>query len=184
LTRYGGEDQKAPVVDRRQVSGNLLSLFDASMSFVTRYVDLWDARPSRRTIDEQAVATDEPSEAFVRGRANYHRGAIIEALINLLAHCDWGPRDREARVNIFDESIELLNPAPDLALPVVSLRYGVAIPPNPRLKAVITNPHYGIPPSTGGLPRLIADSRAFARRAPEGPTLVNREFRLKLFGLC
>ena len=79
---------------------------------------------------------------------------------------------------------EIVNPSPAMELPIISLRYGVASPPNPRLKAIATNQHYGVPVVNGGVPMLFAESTAFARRAPEGPTIANGEFRLKLFGLC
>ncbi|MGH9837202.1 MAG: hypothetical protein ACREEM_00285 [Blastocatellia bacterium] len=68
-------------------------------------------------------------------------------------------------------------------MPIISLRYGVALPPNPRLKAVFTNAHYGLPSATGGIPMLFAESIQFARRAPEGPAIANGEFRLKIHGL-
>jgi ATP-dependent DNA helicase RecG len=184
LTRYSGTDSRAPVVERIHARGNLLSLFDAAVAFLNRYADLWDVRPSRRMVAEQASVAERPEETFIRGRANYHRASVLEALINSLVHRDWGPRDQQARLNIFDDSIEIVNPSPAMELPIISLRYGVASPPNPRLKAIATNQHYGVPVVNGGVPMLFAESTAFARRAPEGPTIANGEFRLKLFGLC
>ncbi len=184
LTRYGGADHRAPIIERTHVRGNLLTLHDLSLSFITRYADLWDARPSRRMITEHAELPGHRAETFDRGRANYHRASVIETLINLLAHRDWSSREKEARINIFDEWIEMINPAPSLELPVISLRYGVASPPNPRVKAILTNRHYGISQVTGGLPMVFSESTVFSRRAPEGPMIVNGEFHLKLFGLC
>jgi hypothetical protein len=71
-----------------------------------------------------------------------------------------------------------------LELPVISLRYGVASAPSPRLKAIFTNRHYGLPAAHGGIPMIFEEATAFARRAPEGPSIANNEFRLKVYGLC
>lgn len=184
MTRYSGSDARAPIVEQVQTGGHLLSLFDACMAFASRYVDLWDSRPSRRALTEHESPTTGLDGTFVRGRANYHRGSLTEALLNFLVHRDWGPGEKEARINVFDESIEFINPAPALELPLTSLRYGLSGPPNPRIKAIATNRHYGIPPSSGGLPMILQEATAFSKRAPEGLSIANGEFRLRLFGLC
>ncbi|MDX2031209.1 MAG: putative DNA binding domain-containing protein [Blastocatellia bacterium] len=180
LTRLSGNAPTAPVVEQVHLQGNLLRLFDGSIHFIKRYVDLWDARPSRK-VREGGDANDEAG--IVPGRAHYHRGAILEALTNFLAHRDWSAREARARINIYDDCIEFINPSRQLELPIASLRYGVAIPPNPRLKAIFTNPHYGLPSPHGGIPMLFAESINVARRAPDGPSITNHEFRLKIHGL-
>ena len=182
LSRYSGNALNAPLIEQVRVRGNLLRQFDGALNFISRYADLWESRPSRKSIDERHG--EAPPADFLHGRANYHRGAIVEALRNMLAHRDWGSRERQARINIFDESIELINPAPPIELPIISLRYGVAVPPNPRMKAIFANRHYGIPAASGGLPMIFNEMTGFSKRAPEGPALANHEFRLKLFGLC
>jgi ATP-dependent DNA helicase RecG len=195
LTRFSGVHKNghpSPVVERLQLHGSLLRQFDGAFSFIKRYADLWDVRPSRKTIETGSAQNGEvakPGDAdhFFTGRANYHRGAIIEALTNFLAHRDLSARDRQARINIYDDSIEFINPAQPIELPIVSLRYGIACPPNPRLKAIFTNQHYGTLTSgisgQGGIPMICAEMTSFARRAPEGPTITNGEFRLKIHGL-
>jgi ATP-dependent DNA helicase RecG len=175
LTRYSGGDHNAPVVERVQLQGNLLRLFDGSINFLNRYIDLCDARPSRKAQSDQAE--------FLQSRPSYHRGAVLEALTNFFAHRDWSAHEAQARINIYDASVELINPSRQIELPIISLRYGVALPPNPRLKAVFTNQHYGLPDTTGGVPMICAESTNFARRAPEGPAIANGEFRLKIHGL-
>jgi ATP-dependent DNA helicase RecG len=186
LTRFSGNDNGAPVIETSHLQGNLLCLFDGALNFIKRYADLWDQRPSRKAIGNTTKLNDEdgkPNDPFFSGRANYHRGAIIEALTNSLVHRDWSARDRQARINIYDDSIEIINPAQMPELPIISLRYGVACPPNPRLKAIFTNQHYGIPSSHGGIPMICAETVNFARRAPEGPSITNGEFRLKFHGM-
>jgi len=175
LTRFSGNDAQAPIVERLHLQGNLFRLFDGAFNFIRRYADLWDARPSR-------TARNEGGE-FAEGRANYHRGAVVEALTNSFVHRDWSAHDRQARINLYDDSIEIINPSQQIELPTISLRYGVAQPPSPRLKAIFTNSHYGLPSATGGIPMIFAESIQFARRAPEGPAIANGEFRLKIHGL-
>ncbi len=188
LTRLSGNDHHAPVVERFEVHGNLFRLYDGAFNFVRRYADLWDSRPSRKVRESsehnggnEMIA--DSGEQLIPGRANYHRRVIIEALTNSLIHRDWSVSDRQARINIYDDSIEIINPARQLELPIVSLRYGIAIPPNPHIKAVFTSEHYGIQTVSGGIPMIFSESINFARKAPEGPTIANGEFRIKIHGL-
>jgi ATP-dependent DNA helicase RecG len=188
LTRFSGNDHHAPIVERVQLQGNLFRLCDGALTFIQRYVDLWDTRPSRKVRENNTAAqpnatAPSTTDEFLSARASYHRGAVIEALTNSLIHRDWSASDRQARINIYDESLEIINPAQQLELPIISLRYGVAAPPNPRLKAIFTNQHYGLPAAHGGIPMICAETINFVRRASEGPAIANGEFRLKLHGL-
>jgi ATP-dependent DNA helicase RecG len=178
VTRYSGDDQNSPVVEQSILQGNLFRLFDGALGFINRYVDLWDARPSRKARGQKAE-----EDSFLQSRASYHRGAITEALANSLVHRDWSERARVARINIYDDGIEFVNPSQPTELPVISLRYGVAAPRNPRLKPIFTNQHYGLPMASGGVPMICAEATNFSRRAPEGPAITNGEFRLKVYGL-
>lgn len=192
LTRFSGKDRNSPVVESVNLQGNLLRLADGSLNFVQRYVDLWDARPSRKSRENgNAQNGNDPAadrdDSFVAGRASYHRGVIIEAITNFLAHRDWSSRDRQARINIYDDGIEFINPAQQMELPSVAMRYGLTCAPNPRLKAILTNSHYGTATGSanisGGIPMICAETINFSRRAPEGLTINNNEFRLKIYGL-
>lgn len=178
LSRFSGTDQHAPLVERVLLQGNLLRQFDGALHFLKRYVDLWESKPTRK-----ATGQDTTRESFVTGRAHYSRNAVHEALSNLLVHRAWQVRDRQARINVYDDSVELINPTAPLELPVISLRYGIPEAHNPRLQAVFTNEHYGAQTFRGGIPLIFAQSLDFARRAPEGPALTNQEFRVKLYGL-
>jgi ATP-dependent DNA helicase RecG len=178
VTRYSGDDQNSPVIEQSILKGNLFRLFDGALGFINRYVDLWDARPSRKA-REQKIEGD----SFLQSRAAYHRPTVIEALTNSLVHRDWSERARAARINIYDDGVEFINPSQPIELPVISLRYGVAAPHNPRLKPIFTNQHYGLPMARGGVPMICAEATNFARRAPEGPSITNGEFRLKIYGL-
>jgi predicted HTH transcriptional regulator len=108
---------------------------------------------------------------------------ILETLTNSLVHRDWSERAREARINIYDDSVEFVNPSQPIELPTISLRYGVTAPHNPRLKAIFTNQHYGLQTARGGVPMICSEATTFARRSPEGLSGGNGEFRVKIYGL-
>lgn len=173
LTRFGGSHHDAPIIERQQVKGHLLWLYESSLRFVSRYVDLWEQRPSRKALSEEEQQLS---------RANYQQAAVVEALTNFLIHRDWGLTEKQARINIYEDSLEFINPARPLELPINAVRYGISQPLNPSLKTVFTNRHYGLTLTHGGLPMLLAEAAAFARRAPEGVTIQAHEFRLKMYG--
>lgn len=206
MTRYSGSGPESPVIEQVRLAGNLLHLFEGAWRFIERYIDLWESRPSARALRGLSADALKPgqglgiasesgdiggstsndgdeNEAFLPVRANHHRGAMIEALTNSLIHRDWGAHERQARINLYDQSVELINPSLQPELPVVSIRYGITGSPNPRIKAVFTNEHYGIPVVQGGIPRLVASATDFARRVPEGPSISYGEFRLRLHGI-
>lgn len=172
LTRFGGNNSEAPIIEREQIKGNLLWLFEASMRFISRYVDLWEQRPSRKALSEE-------EQQF--SRANYHQGAVVEALTNSLLHRDWSLTDKTARINIYEDCLEFINPARPPELPINAVRYGIEQAPNPSLKTVFMNRHYGLTLAQGGVPMILAEATAFARRTPEGLTINGQEFRLKMF---
>lgn len=182
LSRLSGNEPGAPVVERIELHGNLLRLHDGALNFIRRYVDLWDARPSRKAREQGGGDGDEAAEP-IGGRANYHRGAMIEALANSLIHRDWSVRDRGARINVFDDSIEIVNPSQLPELPLVSVRYGMALAPNPRIKAVFTSGHYGVEAAGRGIPMIFSASIGLARRAPDGPSITGNDFRIRIHGL-
>ncbi len=102
-TRFAGDTIHSPVVERIRITGNLLSLYEASHRFIKRYADLWDTKP-------RSFPAADLSDSPVAARGNYQRGAVNEALSNLLIHRDLGLRDQSTRLQVFDHSIELINP--------------------------------------------------------------------------
>ena len=176
--RYAGDTTQAPVVERTQLVGNLHTLYEAAHRFIRRYCDLWDARPRRLP---GAADVDEP----VAARANYHRGAVGEAIANALAHRDLALRDTPTRLHVFDRAIELTNARRTLGfMPAAqrAIRYGVPQRLNPQTHAVFASPAYGLELAPGGLPMLLRQARLFAgRRADLNAT--NDEFRVRLYGI-
>lgn len=177
-TRFAGPSLQAPVVERVSITGNLLTIYDATMMFIKRYCDLWEARP-------KSFPAGDVSDSPVAARANYQRDSVYEAVCNLLVHRDLTLRDVPARLNIFDNSIELINARRTLGFAPVAqkaIRYGVPQRLNPQLAAVFSSPAYGLKLPQGGLPMLLRASRLFSNRRTE-LNAINDEFRLRLHGV-
>ena len=176
-TRFSGDSLQSPIVERIKFTGTLLTLYEASLQFITRYCDLHDVRGKGFS---QVNVEDSP----VTPRANYHRGVISEALANMLAHRDLALRDQPSRIHIFDRSLEFVNSRRSSGfspLAQKAIRYGVAQRLNPQLASMMTNPAYGLRLPAGGLPQLLRDARRFSGRRAE-IIAFNDEYRLKIYG--
>jgi ATP-dependent DNA helicase RecG len=174
-TRFAGDTLQAPVVERLSITGNLLTIYEATMRFVTRYCDLWEARP-------RSFPAGDVSDSPVAARANYQRDSVCEAVCNLLVHRDLALRDVPTRLNIFDKSIELINARRTSGFAPVAqkaIRYGVPQRLNPQLAAIFSSPAYGLKLPQGGLPMLLRASRLFSSRRTD-LNAINDEFRLRL----
>jgi ATP-dependent DNA helicase RecG len=177
-TRFAGDTPHSPVVERITITGNLLALYESSLRFIKRYADLWDTRP-------RAFPAADVADSPVAARANYHRSSVNEALNNLLVHRDLGLRDQPTRLQVFDHSIELINPRRTAGFSPVAqkaIRYGLPQRLNPHLAAVFSSPGYGVETPTGGLPMLLRESRLFSNRRTE-IIAINDEFRVRMHGV-
>ena len=178
--RFAGETTQAPVVERATLGGNLHTLYEAVLRFISLYADLWDSARPRRNSSEAG----ELDAAGAIARANYHRGAVSEAVANALIHRDLALRDIPTRLHIFDRSIEVINArrtngfAP---LAQKAIRYGIPQRLNPQLAAIFSSPAYGLPMTAGGLPGLLKTARTFSGKKAEIRAF-NDEFRLRLHG--
>ena len=176
-TRFGGDNAKAPIIERVELQGNLATLYEAALRFVNRYCDLWETRPAR--------TTSEAESSPIVARANYHRAVIWEAVANALIHRDLVVRDVTTRLHIFDRAIELVNPRRSAGFApqaLKSIRFGVQQRLNPRTVAIFSSPAYGLRLVTGGLPMLLREAREFSNRLPEIVSF-NDEFRLRVHGV-
>ncbi len=177
-TRFGGDTAQAPVIERVELRGNLATIYESALRFIRRYADLLDTRPARLN----GASTEE---APVPARANYHNGAVSEAIANALVHRDLVLRDVATRVHIFDRAIEVANPRRSAGFAPAALkaiRYGVPQRLNPQIAAMFTSPAYGLTLPTGGLPTLLREARSFSNRLPE-IVAFNDEFRVRLHGI-
>jgi ATP-dependent DNA helicase RecG len=179
--RYAGETTQGPEIERVELKGNLHTLYESALRFVTRYCDLWDKRPARSA----ASADNAADESQKYARANYQRAAVEESVANALAHRDLALRDHPTRVHVFDRSVEIVNArrTAGFAPPAQrAVRYGVPQRLNPQTLAVFKSPAYGLKLPHGGLPALLRSARLFSGRRPEIHAF-NDEFRLRLFGV-
>lgn len=176
--RYAGADTHAPKVESSELTGNLHTLFESAVRFVERYCDLWEKRPQRARIEG-------PAESPVTPRANYHRGALVEALANALVHRDLALPGVTTRVNVFDNSVEVTNPRRTAGFAPAAqraIRYGIQQRLNPQTASVFRSPAYGLRLYPGGLPMLLRESRLFSGRKTD-VYAVNDEFRVRLHGI-
>lgn len=177
VTRFTGDEIKKAVVEKQEISGNLLSIYESSLRFIARYCDLRDKK-------NVPVKKFDGHDATVKARANYLRPVIQEALANALVHRDLALKEIATRINIFDSTIEIVNPrrtygfVPPAAR---AIRYGISQTLNPQIKDIFKNPAYGAEIPPGGLPALLRGSRLFAGRRPEIYTSGD-EFKLKIYG--
>jgi ATP-dependent DNA helicase RecG len=176
-TRFSGESLQSAVVERVKFSGNLLTLHESLTRFIARYCDLHDQRSKN-------VFASEPDQSPVPARANYHRGVVLEALANMLAHRDLALRDLPTRVHIFDHSLEFINSRRSSGFTPVAqkaIRYGVPQRLNPQLSAMLTSREYGLKLPVRGLPELLRQSKLFSGKRAEFVSF-NDEFRLRVYG--
>lgn len=177
ITRYSGNEISKTIVEKRELTGNLLSLYESSLRFISRYCDL----KSEKNDPVRAFNGHDP---LVSARANYLRRVIQEAVANALVHRDLATKDIGTRINIFDSMIEIVNPrrtngfVPPAAR---AIRYGISQALNPQIKDLFVNPAYGADLPHGGLPMLLRESRLFAGRRPDIST-ANDEFKIKIYG--
>lgn len=175
LTRYSGGTLESPMIERREIFGNLTALFDRALGFLTRYVDLWETRPPRSaTLNGQA--------APVGARANYARGAVLEALTNLLVHRDYSMINQPSRICVFDNRIDFINASRTSDNTRKAVEYGATPQPNARLHRIFTRAEYGYTAPLRGIPALRRAHYSFTRQEPRLAVL-NDEFRLELQGI-
>jgi ATP-dependent DNA helicase RecG len=175
VARFSGHNGTAQLIEAIEVKGNLHTQFEMIMLFIKRYADLRKEQPKRKL----ALVTDP----IVQARGNYHHFAVTEAVINALIHRDLALRDIRTRINIYDNSIELINPRRTNGFsPPASraIRYGITQRLNPQIAAIFTRREYGVAAPRGGLPMLLSQSQHFSGRRTE-IYIANDEFKLKMF---
>jgi ATP-dependent DNA helicase RecG len=174
--RFSGDSPQSPVVERVKFTGNLLTVYEGLMRFISRYCDLSEVRP------KNGHASD--NESPVPARSSYHEGVVAEAIANMLAHRDLALRDLPSRVHVFDHSLEFVNSRRSVGFSPVAqkaIRYGMPERLNPRLAAVLTSSAYGLKLTLQGLPALLREAKRFSSRKAEIVSF-NDEFRLRVYG--
>src|SRR5207237_7499585 len=133
---------QSPMVDRVTLSRNLHTPYEAALNFISKYADLWDAPPRRSSPEPE-----ERDASAAVARANYHRGAVSEAVANALIHRDLALRDIQTRLHIFDRAIEVVNPRRSAGFApraLKAIRFGVNEGLNPQTASIFANAGYGL----------------------------------------
>ena len=173
-SRYSGANGNAQTVEKVELSGNLLTIYESSLQFISRYCDLLKYKPNKSSSNGNSP---------VQPRGNYHLYSIREAIANALMHRDLALRDIPTRISIFDNAIEIVNPrrtngfAPPASR---AIRYGITQRLNPQIAAIFGRREYGTSVPNGGLPMILRNSKMFSGQRVEVYTS-NDEFKLKIF---
>ncbi len=173
LMRYAGIDKNSEVIERKIISGNLLTLYEAILKFIERYADLWKHKSKRSKTKE---------ETPIESRGNYHLYSIKEAVANILMHRDLALRDINTKIVIYSNSIEFINPRRTNGfVPPASkaIRYGITQRINPQIASIFSRREYGINLPRGGLPMILKQAQHFSGKRAELYT-TNDKFKLKL----
>ncbi|CAN5149893.1 hypothetical protein BH20ACI1_BH20ACI1_27390 [soil metagenome] len=176
VARYSGENGNAQMVEKIELGGNLLSLYESVLKFIKRYGDLSRDKPKKSRTNKKTP---------IQARRNYHIYSVLEAIANALIHRDLALRDIPTRILIYDNAIEFINPRRTSGfVPPASkaIRFGITQRLNPQLAAIFTKREYGTNVPKGGLPMLLRQSRLFSGQRVEIYTS-NDEFKLKIHGI-
>lgn len=176
VVRYSGSNGNAQLIEKIELKGNMLSVYEGAIRFVQRYCDLAKERTPRPELQEGNLP--------VQWRSRYHIYSIREALANALVHRDLSLRDNPTRLNIYDNSIEIINPRRTNGFATASraIRYGITQRLNPQIAAIFSRREYGSNVPKGGLPMILRQSNKFSGKRPEIYT-ANDEFKLKIYGV-
>lgn len=176
MARYSGDNGNAQVVEKLELNGNLLTIYEGILQFIERYCDLPKNAPKQSKLNQNSP---------IQARANYNLYAVREAVANLLMHRDLALRDIQTRILIYDNSIEFTNPRRTGGfVPPASraIRYGITQRINPQIAAIFQKREYGTSIPKGGLPMLLRQTRRFSGKRSEVYTS-NDEFKLKIYGI-
>lgn len=173
IIRITGKGEHAQIVESAEIKGNLLTLYESVIRFISRYCDL---------LKNKQKKTKPNKNSPVQARGNYHLYSIREAVANILMHRDLAMRDAATRILIYDDAIEFINPRRTNGfVPPASkaIRYGITQRINPQIASIFSKREYGATIPNGGLPMLLRGSRYFSGKRVEIYTS-NDEFKLKI----
>jgi ATP-dependent DNA helicase RecG len=170
-TRYTGENGNAQIVEKQELKGNLLSLYEQSLKFIKNYSDLTKEKPNVKKTEDSPIAS----------RGIYQLDSICEAIANLLIHRDLVLRDITSRINIYDNYIEFINPRRTNGfVPPASraIRYGLTQHINPQIATIFQSSAYET--FYTSLPKILKETHDFSGKRSELLTN-NDEFKLKIY---
>lgn len=170
--RYSG----GQIVEKAELQGNLLSLYEHSLQFVKRYCDLLKFKPKK---------IKQHKTSPVHRRGTYHIYSVLEAIANSLMHRDLALREMNTRILIYDDYLEVINPRRTNGfVPPASkaIRYGITQRINPQIASIFSKREYGSNLPRGGLPMILRGSQQFSGKKVEIYTSSD-EFKIKIYSL-
>ncbi|MGI9054419.1 MAG: RNA-binding domain-containing protein [Pyrinomonadaceae bacterium] len=169
--RYSG----GQIVEKAELQGNLLSLYEHSLQFVKRYCDLLKFKPKKI----------KQHSSPIHRRGSYHIYSILEAMANALMHRDLALREMNTRILVYDDYLEIINPRRTNGfVPPASkaIRYGITQRINPQIASIFSKREYGSNLPRGGLPMILRGSQQFSGKKVEIYT-ASDEFKIKIHSL-
>ena len=169
--RYSG----GQIVEKAEMQGNLLSLYEHSLQFVKRYSDLLKFKPKKL----------KQHSSPIHRRGAYHIYSILEAIANALMHRDLALREMNTRILVYDDYLEVINPRRTNGfVPPASkaIRYGITQRINPQIASIFSKREYGANLPRGGLPMILRGSQQFSGKKVEIYT-ASDEFKIKIHSL-
>lgn len=177
VTRYAGEGSDSEIIERAEIAGNLLSVYDETLEFVEKHCELLKLKPSRREIAS--------SDAEGRSLSRYHVYSVREAVANALVHRDLAIREIPTKVSIFSHAVEVSNArrmngfVPPSAR---AIRYGISQRLNPQISSIFSKREYGTTVPSGGLPMILRSSMHFSGKRVDVVTAAD-EFKVRIYGV-
>lgn len=163
--RWVGVEAREDIIDRKELTGRLPQQIDEAEAFVLRNTHL-------ATHIERAQQTDV---------YQYPRPAVREAVVNAVAHRDYGLDGAQILLYIFDDRLEIRSPG---ALPngvtLENIRTHFSKPRNEIIARALFNLGY-VNTLGSGIPRMIRLMRESTGREPD-IEVVSQQFNLRLWG--
>ena len=176
-TRYAGEKSDSEIIERAEISGNLLGMYEEVLAFIEKNCELLKTKPGRK----DAVSDDAEGRPLSR----YHVYSVREAVANALKHRDFAFREIPTRVSIFSHSMEISNARrmngfiPPSAR---AIRYGISQTLNPQISSIFSKREYGTTVPSGGLPMILRSSMHFSGKRVDVVT-ASDEFKVRIYGV-
>jgi len=147
----GSEPDEGFIRDHRDIEGKLAEIIEGAVAFLQANTRITATMSGLRREDHPQYALP----------------ALREAVVNAVAHRDYGLTGRQIRLFVLDDHVTVHSPGrlPN-TVTLETIRYGVHYERNPRLCAVLS--HLGYMREIGtGIPRMIRLTRQLAGQEPE-----------------
>lgn len=151
LVRFEGNDITDPMIDHKDLEGNLPDIIDKSIDFVDLHNRVGEKFDGIRRVDLY----------------DYNKKSVRELIVNAFAHRDWSLQGAKVRVYIFDDYLEVRSPGkiPN-TMTLERMKLGISYYRNPLLMQMLVD--YGYADKIGrGIMSIIKYHEKNNLRSPE-----------------